>query len=59
MSFHWTERDWEHVKEVVRDESGIQRIFIASRFLKLFDCPLIREKEYLLQYLISMWNIDL
>jgi hypothetical protein len=53
------ERDWEHLREAVRDESGIQRLLAAYGLLKFFDYPLIQAQEYLLQYFISMWNIDL
>jgi hypothetical protein len=59
MSVHWRERDWEHLREAVREESGIQRLLAACGLLKFFDCPLIRAQEYLLQYLISMWSTEL
>jgi hypothetical protein len=53
------ERYWEPLWEVVREEPGIQRLLAACRLLKLFDYPLIRSWKYLIQYLISMWSIDL
>jgi hypothetical protein len=59
MPVHWRERDWECLREVVREEPGVQRLLAACGLLKFFDCPLIRSQEYLLQYLISMWSTDL
>jgi hypothetical protein len=54
MPVDWRERDWEHLREAVRDGSGLQRPLAAYGLLKFFDCPLIRSQEYLLQYLILM-----
>jgi hypothetical protein len=42
MPFHWRERDWEHLWEVVREELGVQRLLAAYGLLKFFDFPLIR-----------------
>jgi hypothetical protein len=59
MPIHWRERDWEHLKEAVRDEPSVRGPLAAYGLLKFFDCPLIRAQEYLLQYLISMWSTEL
>jgi hypothetical protein len=53
------ERDWEHLREVVRDQPGVRGTLAACGMLKFFDFPLIRACEYLLQYLISMWSTEL
>jgi hypothetical protein len=50
MPVHWRERDWEHLWEAVREESGVRRLLAACGLLKFFDCPLIQSQEYLLQY---------
>jgi hypothetical protein len=44
----------------VRDEEPmVRRALVACRMLNSFECPLLREHEYLLQFLISMWNLKL
>jgi hypothetical protein len=44
----------------MRDEEPIVRGALASYgMLKFFECPLLREHEYLLQFLISMWSPEL
>jgi hypothetical protein len=44
---------------VVREKPGVQRHLVACGLLKFFDFPLIWSQEFLLQYLISMWSVDL
>jgi hypothetical protein len=41
MPVHWRERDWDHLREVVREHLGVQRHLAACGLLKFFDCPLI------------------
>jgi hypothetical protein len=43
----------------VREEPGAQGHLAAYGLLKFFNYPLIRSQEYLIQYLISMWSVDL
>jgi hypothetical protein len=60
MSVHWRERDWAHLMEAVMDdESSVRGPLAACGLLNLFDCSLLREQEYLLQFLISMWRTDM
>jgi hypothetical protein len=41
----------------VRDEELVVRGALAAcGLLKFFECSLVREQEYLLQFLISMWS---
>jgi hypothetical protein len=59
MPIHWREQDWDHLREAVRDESGIQGPLASCGMLKFFDYPLIRSQEYLLQCVISLWSTDM
>jgi hypothetical protein len=43
----------------VREKPGVHRHLAACGFLKLFDCPLIRSQEFLIQYFIGMWRTNL
>jgi hypothetical protein len=44
----------------VRDEESIVRVpLVACGLLKFFQCSLARAHEYLLQFLILMWSLDL
>jgi hypothetical protein len=59
MSVHWRERDWSCLQEAVRDEEPIVRDTLETcGLLKFFECSLLREHEYLLEFLISMWSLD-
>jgi hypothetical protein len=60
MSVHWRERDWSCLREAVRDEEPtVWDTLAACGLLKFFECSLVRAQEYLLQFLISMWSLDL
>jgi hypothetical protein len=41
------------------EEPSIRETLVACGLLKLFECPLIRAQDYLLQFLIRMWSPDL
>jgi hypothetical protein len=41
------------------EEPGVHVNLVACGLLKFFECPLIRAQEYLLQFLIWMWSLDL
>jgi hypothetical protein len=44
----------------VRDEDSTNQDTLAScGLLKFFECSLVRAQEYLLQFLITMWSLDL
>ena len=60
ISIHWRERDKEFLREAVRDEEpAICGTLAACGLLKFFECSLVRAQDYLLQFLISMWSLDL
>jgi hypothetical protein len=60
MLIHWRERDWAQLREVVRDEElTVHGALVACGLLKFFECSLVRAQEYLLQFLISMWSLEL
>jgi hypothetical protein len=60
MLIHWRERDWSLLREAVTNEElTIRDTLAACGLLKFFECPLIRAQEYLLQFLIQMWILDL
>ena len=60
MPIHWRERDWVCLREAVRDEESVVRGTLeACGMLKFFECSLVRAQDYLLQFLISMWSLDL
>jgi hypothetical protein len=40
-------------------ESVVRATLAACGLLKFFECPLIWAHEYLLQFLIWMWSLDL
>jgi hypothetical protein len=59
MSIHWRERDWSRLREAVtNEESTVRDTLAACGLLKFFECPLIRAQEFLLQFLIRMWDPD-
>jgi hypothetical protein len=59
MDVRWRERDWSQLQDVVANAQPVIRAALAtSGLLKLFECPLIRAQEYLLQFLIEMWSPD-
>jgi hypothetical protein len=41
------------------EDPGVHTTLAACGLLKFFECPLIRAQEYLLQFLIWMWSLDL
>jgi hypothetical protein len=60
MSVHWRERDWSQLRDVVAiEELGVRATLAACGLLKFFECPLIWAQEYLLQFMIQMWSLDL
>jgi hypothetical protein len=44
---------------VAIEEQGVCATLAAYGLLKFFECPLIWAQEYLLQFLIQMWSLDL
>jgi hypothetical protein len=44
---------------VAIEEPGVRATLAACGLLKFFECPLIWVQEYLLQFLIRMWSLDL
>jgi hypothetical protein len=59
MSIHWRERDWSRLREAVtNEEPTVHDTLAACGLLKFFECPLIRAQEFLLQFLIRMWDLD-
>jgi hypothetical protein len=60
MDVWWHERDWSQLQDVVANAGPTVRAdLVTSGLLKFFECPLIREQEYLLQFLLHMWSLDL
>jgi hypothetical protein len=60
MLVHWRERDWSQLRDVAAiEELGVRATLAACGLLKFFECPLIWAQEYLLQFLIWMWSLDL
>jgi hypothetical protein len=60
MPVGWRERDWSQLRDIVAIEGpGVCATLAARGLLKLFECPLIRAQEYLLQFLIQMWSPEL
>jgi hypothetical protein len=60
IPIHWRERDWMRLREVVSDEeSAVCGALAACGLLKFFECSLVRAHEYLLQFWILMWILDL
>jgi hypothetical protein len=41
------------------EEPRVHATLVACGLLKFFECPFIRAQEYLLQFLIRMWSLDL
>jgi hypothetical protein len=42
MLVHRREKDWEHLREAVSEEAGVQRHLETCGLLKFFDFPLIQ-----------------
>jgi hypothetical protein len=60
MPVRWRERDWAQLRDVVAIEGPDMHTTLATYgLLKFFECPLIRAQEYLLQFLIHMWSLEL
>jgi hypothetical protein len=60
MSIGWRERDWSQRRDVVAiEDPGVRVTLAACGLMKFFECPLIRVQEYLLQFLIQMWSLNL
>jgi hypothetical protein len=57
MDVRWCERDWSQLRDVVANAGPAVRATLAtSGLLKFFECPLIQAQEYLVQFLLQMWN---
>jgi hypothetical protein len=60
MSVHWRERDWSQLREAMAIEDSVVRDTLETcGLLNFFECPLIQAQDYLLQFLIWMWSLDL
>jgi hypothetical protein len=60
MPVRWQKRDWAQLRDVVAIEGPSVRATLATcGLLKFFECPLIRAQQYLLQFLIQMWSLEL
>ena len=60
MPIGWQEWDWSQLRDTMAiEEPGVHATLEACGLLKFFECPLIRAHEYLLQFLIRMWSLDL
>jgi hypothetical protein len=60
MLVHWLERDWSQLRDAVAiEEPGVRATLAACGLLKFFECPLIRDQEHLLQFLVRMWSSDM
>jgi hypothetical protein len=60
MPVWWRERDWAQLRDAVAIEGpGVRATLAACGLLKFFECPLIRAQEYLLQFLLQMWSLEL
>jgi hypothetical protein len=60
MDVQWRERDWSQLRDVVANAGPTVRAALAtSGLLKFFECLLIWEQEYLLQFLLQMLSPDL
>jgi hypothetical protein len=60
MDVRWRERDWSQLQDVVANARPAVRAALATcGLLKFFECPLIRAQEYLLQFLLQMWSLEL
>jgi hypothetical protein len=44
---------------VAIEGTDVHATLATCGFLKFFECPLIWAKEYLLQFLIQMWSLEL
>jgi hypothetical protein len=60
MDVRWRERDWSQLRDAVANVGSAVRADLATGgLLKFFECPLIWAQEYLLQFLLQMWSLDL
>jgi hypothetical protein len=60
MPVGWRERDWAQLRDAVAiEEPGVRATLATCGLLKFFECPLIWAQEYLLQFLIQMWSLEL
>jgi hypothetical protein len=60
MPVGWRERDWAQLRDVVAiEEPDVRATLATCGLLKFFECPLIWAQEYLLQFLIQMWSLEL
>jgi hypothetical protein len=44
---------------MTNEEPTVRDTLAACGLLKFFECPLVQAQEYLLQFLIQMWSLDL
>jgi hypothetical protein len=60
MLVWWKERDWAQLRDTVAiEDPGVHATLATCGLLNFFECPLIWEQEYLLQFLIQMWSPEL
>ena len=60
MPVRWRERDWAQLRDVVAIEGpGVRATLATCGLLKFFECLLIWAHEYLLQFLLQMWSLEL
>jgi hypothetical protein len=60
MPVLWRERDWAQLRDTVAIEGPSVHVTLATcGLLNFFECPLIRKQEYLLQFLIQIWSLEL
>jgi hypothetical protein len=60
MDVRWRERYWSQLRDAVANAGPAVRATLAtSGLLKFFECPLIWAQEYLLQFLLQMWSLDM
>jgi hypothetical protein len=60
MPVGWRERDWSQLQDAMAIERlGVRVTLATCGLLKFFECSLIRAQEYLLQFLIQMWSLEL
>jgi hypothetical protein len=48
MLVQWRERNWDHIREAVREKLGVWRHLAACRLLNFFHCPLIQSHDFLI-----------
>jgi hypothetical protein len=60
MPIWWRERDWAQLRDAMAIEGpGVRATLETYGLLNFFECSLIRAHEYLLQFLLQMWSLEL